>query len=101
MPKWLAILAGVLATIVSAYAIAASVNAPIPRWTWYSEHLELAGMSLTHIKLQKERRQWDIEKIWPKLRNPNAPGGHPPNHIHREYKLLLEEIQKMKEKLKK
>ena len=101
MPKWLAVLGAFLACVVSAYAIAASVNAPIPRWTWYTEHVELAGISLTYIRLQKERRKWEIEKVWPRLRNPNAPGGHPPSHIKSEYQLLLREIEKINRKLKK
>ncbi len=99
MPKCLVILSAVLGCLVSAYAIAAATNAPVPRWTWYSEHVELAGMSLTYVRLQKERRKWEIEKIWPKLRNPNAPGGHPPNHVHQEYLLLLDEIREINKKL--
>ena len=101
MPKWLVILGAVLGCIVSAYAIAASVDAQIPRWTWYTEHVELAGMSLTYIVLQKERRKWEIERIWPKLRNPEAVGSRPPRHIHKEYLLLLREIQSINKKLEK
>ena len=100
IPRWLMIAGAVFGALASFYVLAAAINLDVPRWTWYSEHLELAGVSLSYIKLQKERRKWELEKIWPKLTDPSAPGKYPPYGVQKEYNLIVDEIKEYKRMLK-